>query len=103
MTRRQFETIVEWQKKTFPDASPFSKIAHLQEELGEVALEIDIDNNRMRLEFADCFMLLFGAAASSGMSYDDICAAIWDKFAINLKRKWGKPDENGIVKHLKEK
>lgn len=101
MTKRQFETIIEWQNKTFPGASSFSKIVHLQEELEEVALEIGIDDERMHLEFADCFMLLYGAAATSGMSYEDICAAIWEKFEINLKRKWGKPDENGVVNHIK--
>lgn len=54
-----------------------------------------------RLEFADCFFLLFGAAAADGMSYDDVCAAIQEKFEINLKRQWGKPDANGVVKHIK--
>ncbi len=54
------------------------------------------------MEFADCFILLFGSAASDGMTYDDIVDAINKKMEINLNRKWGKPDENGIVNHIKE-
>jgi predicted HAD superfamily Cof-like phosphohydrolase len=52
---------------------------------------------------ADCFFLLFGSAAADGMSYQDICNAIQEKFEINKRRRWGKPDENGIVKHIKDK
>lgn len=52
-------------------------------------------------EFADCFILLFGAADIFGMSYEDICKAIDDKMSINYKRNWGKPDENGVVNHVK--
>lgn len=46
-------------------------------------------------------MLLFGAAASFGMTYKDICAAVDEKMAINRVRKWGKPDADGVVKHIK--
>lgn len=53
------------------------------------------------MEFADCFTLLFGAASSYGMSYNDILNCIEDKMIINKKRKWGKPDENGVVNHIK--
>jgi len=45
--------------------------------------------------------LLFGTAASDGMSYEDICEAIESKMQINFKRKWGKPDKNGVVNHIK--
>jgi hypothetical protein len=54
-----------------------------------------------RLEFADCFLLLFGCAAADGMTFADICQAIDDKMVINRKRNWGKPDENGVVNHIK--
>jgi hypothetical protein len=54
------------------------------------------------MEFADCFILLFGAAASDGMSYDDICKAIDEKMEINFNRKWGKPNNDGVVNHIRE-
>jgi hypothetical protein len=34
------------------------------------------------------------------MDYDDISNAILEKMSINKKRKWGTPDENGVVKHI---
>lgn len=101
MTQEQFESIVKWQKETFGEATPLSKIAHLAEEVIELIDDLKTNNPERRFEFADCFMLLFGAAASDGMSYEDICNAIESKMKINYKRKWGKPDNNGVVHHIK--
>jgi hypothetical protein len=36
------------------------------------------------------------------MNYNDICKAISEKFEINKKRKWGKPDANGVVNHIED-
>jgi hypothetical protein len=101
MTNEQFETIIKWQKETFPTADALSKVYHLKEEVIELLIDVAFDGSEKRLEFADCFMLLFGAAAASGMTYQDICEAIDEKLAINRKRQWGKPDEYGVVKHIK--
>lgn len=100
MTEQQFNDISAWQKQTFPNATPLSKIAHLAEELQELYSDLKINNPERRLEFADCFLLLFGCAAADGMAYKDVCDAIQEKFDINKSRKWGEPDENGVVKHL---
>ena len=102
MKKLQFWIISKWQKKTFGEATALSKLAHLKLEIKE--LESDLENNSpdKRLEFADCFILLYGAAASDGMSYQDICDAIAEKMQINLNRRWGNPDENGVVNHIKE-
>lgn len=116
MTREQFKQICEWQAQTFGSATPLSKLAHLKEELKELKYELEVmdimvANKRSQklikahktvtnMEFADCFFLLFGAANAAGMSYDDICNAIQSKFEINKQRKWGKPDANGVVKHI---
>ncbi len=35
------------------------------------------------------------------MRYQDICKAIQEKFEINKARKWGEPDANGVVNHIK--
>ncbi len=102
MTKNQFNDIVKWQKETFGNATPLSKVAHLAEEVIELVDDLNNNNPERHLEFADCFLLLFGAAASDGMSYEDICNAIDAKMAINKTRKWGKPDQNGVVKHIKE-
>lgn len=102
MTKQQFEEITKWQKETFGQATTLSKLAHLSEELTELRLAIDFDKSDKKLEFADCFFLLFGAAAADGMTYDDICKAISEKFEINKQRKWGKPNADGVVNHIRE-
>lgn len=102
MTEEQFVEIVKWQKETFGKSTSLSKIAHLAEELGELVADIKDNKPERRLEFADCFFLLFGAAADDGMSYSDICNAIEEKFTVNKSRKWGKPNENGVVNHIKD-
>jgi hypothetical protein len=52
-------------------------------------------------EFADCFMLLFDAATHFPMTVDTIQMQMERKLEINKKRKWGTPDENGVVEHIK--
>jgi NTP pyrophosphatase (non-canonical NTP hydrolase) len=100
MTEQQFNEIVAWQQKTFPQSTALSKMAHLAEELEELVADLKSNAPDRRLEFADCFFLLFGAAASDGMSYNDICQAIQEKFDINKSRQWGKPDADGVVRHV---
>ena len=73
----------------------------MQEETKELIEDLKNNNPDKRLEYADCFFLLFGSAYSDGMSYEDICNAIQEKFEINKKREWGKPNINGVVNHLK--
>lgn len=100
MKEQQFIEISAWQKETFGHATAMSKIAHLADEIIELVHAIKTNDPGKRLEFADCFFLLFGAAAADGMSYEDICSAIQEKFEINKLRKWGEPDENGVVNHI---
>lgn len=102
MTEQQFNEITEWQRNTFGQSTALSKIGHLAEELQELVHDLHQQYSERRLEFADCFFLLFGAAAADGMSYEDICNAISEKFEINKQRKWGNPDSEGIVRHVKE-
>lgn len=101
MKTEQFTEVAKWQKETFPDATALSKVAHLQQEVEELATDLLTKSPDRRLEFADCILLVFGAAASDGMSYEDICSAIDEKMKINKARKWGEPDENGVVNHVK--
>lgn len=100
MKEQQFNEIVEWQKETFGNAKPLSKIAHLAQELQELVDDLKSGASDVRLEYADCFLLLFGSAAANGMSYENICQAIQEKFEINKSRKWGDPDEDGVVNHV---
>jgi len=101
MTKEQFIKITNWQKETFGQSTSLSKLAHLKQELKE--LKSDVKNNAKgkRHEFADCLFLLFGAAHAEGMTYEDICDSLDEKLEINKNRVWGKPDENGVVNHIK--
>jgi len=106
MTKEQFESISQWQNETFGQATALSKIAHLKQEIEELKTELESTENgaysKTVMEFADCFILLFGAAASYGFQYDDIIECIDVKMVINKDRVWGKPDENGVVNHIKK-
>lgn len=59
MTEKQFSEVTRWQKETFPNATALSKIHHLKEEVDELIIDLGIDGTNKRLEFADCFLLLF--------------------------------------------
>ncbi len=102
MRQEQFNEIVKWQKETFPDANAVSKIIHCEDEIYELRIDVVNKNPDRRLEYADCLLLLFGAAHADGFSYGDICNAIDEKLKINKSRKWGTPDKNGVVNHIKD-
>lgn len=115
MTKEQFKDISKWQNETFGEATAFSKVMHLKQEIDELIKELvffaenedhmqfhEASKTSKENEFADCFILLFGAAASDGMNYEQIVDCINHKMQINKARKWGKPDENGVVNHIKE-
>jgi hypothetical protein len=102
MTKTMFKAISKWQQETFGQATALSKVAHLEQEVEELRAAIEYDLPEKHLEYADCFILLFGSAASDGMDYDMICEAINEKMAINRQRKWGNPDANGVVNHISD-
>lgn len=105
MTHQQYKDISKWQFETFGHATSLSKIAHLKQELKELEdelLKVERNPEEIKKEFADCFILLFGAAASFGLTYTQIVSLVDNKMEINYKRQWGKPDENGVVNHIKK-
>jgi NTP pyrophosphatase (non-canonical NTP hydrolase) len=101
MTKEMFNEITAWQRKTFKKATAQSAANHLKEEVQELILELGFyDDEKKKAEYADCFLLLFGSAALSGMTYDDICEAINKKMEVNKARKWGGVNDQGYVKHV---
>jgi hypothetical protein len=109
MTERQFNEITAWQLETFGPTTPRARLMHLLEEIHELDAAMLKDQSPhttknfmdVQMEFADCFFLLFGAAAAKGFSYRNICEFIEHKFEINKSRQWGEPNEQGVVKHIK--
>lgn len=53
------------------------------------------------MEYADCYMLLMDAARTQGIYLSDIHTAAGEKLEINKKRKWGEPNADGSVEHVR--
>lgn len=98
-----FDYITKWQDAIFTKATAESALHHLAAEVKELQAEFFSKDRvkQRRSEFADCFLLLFGAAHKDGMSYNDICEAIHEKMLVNMNRQWGEPNEKGYVEHIK--
>ena len=85
-----------WTEKQFPQRTLQSILAHLRKEISE--LEESPDDI---MEFADCFMLLCDAASYQNIAMSDIWRAMGEKLQINKNRKWGKPNSEGFVEHIR--
>ena len=100
--------IGQWSEETFKKQSSVSKLKHLQKEVVELIEECEKDRNdaltsiNINLEFADCFILLLDAARKEGLNAEDILITIAHKMKINKERKWGPPDKDGVVQHIRE-
>jgi hypothetical protein len=85
-----------WSDATFgTDKGQLGALHHLAEEVEELLEKPDDE-----LEYADAAMLLFDAHRRAGYSWGDFWAAFAHKLAINQQRQWGRPDANGVVKHV---
>lgn len=107
--------IKAWSDKTFGMhriATPI--VYHLKKEVNELIEALDVYHkgnyseemyqknfNSVMEEFADCYMLLIDAASHFPVTQDQILIEVRKKLEINKLRKWGSPDENGIVEHIK--
>lgn len=104
MTQSLFDEINTWQAQTFGPVKPTGILIKLIDEVQELHHEItgapSGNDEKIREELADCFMVLMGAAASQGVTYHDLCDAIRRKHKINQSRTWGKPDHNGVINHI---
>jgi hypothetical protein len=90
----------EWQKATFGDATALSKLHHLAKEVQETIEAIE-KGEPAEPEFADLFILTIGATGSYGLDANRLLEICEDKMAVNRERKWGKPDANGVVEHIR--
>jgi len=108
--------VAEWSDSTFGDCQRNPGIVyHLIKEVPELieAIKNYQDENsvvhpsksnqlleKVYYEFADCFMLLLDSAHHMAISFETIIKYTKKKLEINKKRKWGKPDKNGVVEHI---
>jgi NTP pyrophosphatase (non-canonical NTP hydrolase) len=110
------DEIQQWANKTFGKDWPVTApLHHLKKEVDETIEAINneqintIENDhdftlirKTKTEFADCFILLLNAASRYGMSVADLHTYAKNKMALNRSRSWGKPDENGVVEHIRD-
>ena len=82
-----------WGDEIFTEAHPDSIVAHLRREVKELG------ESHQPEESADCLLLLLHHAHQSGY---DLLEEMKKKFEIVKKRKWGPPDAEGVVEHIKE-
>jgi hypothetical protein len=108
----------EWSDKTFGENQRNPAIIyHLKKEVDELLSEfksikdIPFDApdeffkeavNKIKGEYADCFILILDSAHHFGFTVENLIECTRAKLEINKLRNWGKLDENGVVKHIKQ-
>lgn len=109
--------IADWADATFPShyrdgvPNPGAPYKHLTVndkgevwELGRAIVDYTTDpmpehRQQVATELADCLHLLASIAHLCGI---DLLAATRAKLAENKARRWGKPDSDGVVEHVRE-
>ncbi len=94
-----------WSDATFGDGQRNPAIVyHLRKEVDELIECFEVYpekwDDKLGIEFADCMMLLLDSASHAGISVQQIMDYTRKKLEINKTRKWGKPDENGVIEHI---
>ena len=93
---KEFQYIIgTWAEKEFSPYMPEGNgiVAHFIKEVHEFV------TSQSPEEAADCFLLLMQHAHTHGY---DLFEEAQKKHKINLGRKWGDPDENGCIEHIRE-
>ncbi len=98
----------EWANRQFPShykdgsPNPMAPLNHLvsatKGEVWELSAAIMSGNYQsIAMELADCQLLLYSIAHLCSV---DLEKAAEYKAMVNMNRKWGEPDKDGIVEHI---
>jgi NTP pyrophosphatase (non-canonical NTP hydrolase) len=88
-----------WAESVFTRATPGSIVAHLRREVEELGAATHLGPWEDEVEeAADCLLLLLHLAHKRGYS---LLAAATAKFGENQQRRWGQPDAEGVVEHVR--
>lgn len=79
------------------ERGPSAPAHHLLKEAKEL-----VDHPTDISEMADVFNLLMDVCRRSGHDIRDLLKAVDYKLDVLLTRKWGQPDENGVIEHIRE-
>lgn len=85
---------VDFSLKTFKKATPLSSLKKLEEEMIEVAHEIQHGHENLADEYTDCMMCILDSAARIGIQPKDLMSAFATKLEANKNRKWVKNADN---------
>lgn len=101
------DDISAWADATFgAERKTVAPLHHLKKEAAEAIEAIErAEPNRSTagvLELADCFILVLNACALYGLTASEVIRAANYKLETCKKRKWGEPDENGVVEHIRD-
>lgn len=66
------------------------------------AMQVVNKRHQILMESVDCFTLLLDVLAHEQFDVNQLIEASYIKLEINKKRKWGEPNENGVVEHIEE-
>ena len=112
--------ISEWSDATFGNGQRNPAIVyHLRKEVDELIEALTKDDEmgcdesvtiaefrrqveKTKMEFADCFMLLLDSASHYLITAEQLIQLAREKLEINKARRWGKPDKNGIIEHVRD-
>ena len=87
-----------WADETFGyGRKPRLILNHLKREVEEA-----IADPTDPIEYADCLLLLLDAARNAGIDGDQLIEYAYDKLKINTSPKWGSPNEDGSIEHIRE-
>lgn len=91
--------IASWSDSVFGEGRPpTAPLHHLKKEVREAIENPDDDS-----EYADMLMLILDAYRMKGGTANELIKYTYNKLEENKQRKWGKPDKNGVVEHVRNK
>ncbi len=91
---RLFQAAVgSWADTTFNKSTLETIINHLKREI------VELEQSKTPDEAADCFLLLLHFAHKSKFN---LFGEARKKHDINMNRKWGEPDREGVVEHIEK-
>jgi len=89
-----------WSEATFGSGGPLGALKHLEKEAREA--QDAVGTPEIRMELADCFLLLIDASRRAGVDLRELIAAAREKHLVNRKRTWGTPVDDEPVEHVRE-
>lgn len=92
------DDIAKFSDETFGVDRPFTApLHHLKKEVDEV-----IESGELE-EYADCLLLLCDSFRKRHpeLDADDLIESAYQKIKVCRQRTWGKPDQNGVIEHIR--